>query len=323
MPGIDFYSEIMYRRTGSKYSLNKVVCSEPALVFDYSHAFGTSYGVLHPYPERRDFPVVFFFLCGKFLSFGLFHRLYNGNPIRTISLISSVLIQYAGIWKRIHGVSYLFIMYLSTKTRADKKQQAAGGSDYGILEGVFLFLTTVIFLLIIRINRARNLPLSAVMQQNGRCISFFGEFFKYLRKLSLALGWHDPSVLQTVFKNGVQGMNKAVTMLLIHSKTSGMVFLKWVVFQINQYKEQAVFHRGKRTIFINRETAPAITEVPFHIVTGKVLVMSFSKIGKQFGELLKGKTRQRTKALGVILMFGIFHRTKVRTHTEYKKSNLH
>jgi len=54
----------------------------------------------------------------------------------------------------------------------------------------------------------RDMEKSAVMQQNGRCISFFGEFFKYLRKLSLALGWHAPSVLQTVFKNGVQGMKK-------------------------------------------------------------------------------------------------------------------
>jgi hypothetical protein len=61
MPRIDLDSENMDSSACLKDSPDKVVCPETALVPDYPHTFGTAYGMLHSYPERRHFPVVFFF----------------------------------------------------------------------------------------------------------------------------------------------------------------------------------------------------------------------------------------------------------------------
>jgi hypothetical protein len=116
-------------------------------------------------------------------------------------------------------------------------------------------------------------------------------------------------------------MNKTVTMLLIHIETSCMIFLERVVFQVYQQEKQAIRNRRQGAVFIYGKTTPVIAIPAGHIVITQIFVMGILKTGKQRHELGVGKTRQRTKTLFVVLMFGIFHATKVRTRTKYKKFN--
>jgi len=170
MPRIIFNSKVMHSGTSSKDSLDEIVGSKSALILDNSHAFNASYGMLYSYSKRRYSPVVLFFFHRKFTSSWLFDRLENSNPFRFISLIPGILIQLTGIGKGIHCIGYFFIMRLSTNARADKKNQTASRNNHCIFERVFLFLSTVILLLLIRVAGTGNLPLCTVMQQNRKRI---------------------------------------------------------------------------------------------------------------------------------------------------------
>ena len=62
----------MQGRASLEDTPDKVVCPQAALIFDDPHSLGTSFGMFHPYPERRDLPVELLILLGKFSSLGLF-----------------------------------------------------------------------------------------------------------------------------------------------------------------------------------------------------------------------------------------------------------
>jgi hypothetical protein len=116
---------------------------------------------------------------------------------------------------------------------------------------------------------------------------------------------------------------KTMAWLLIHPKTARMVLLKRIILQVDQNKEQTLFNRRKRAVLINDKTTPGIAVVAIHVVLGKIFVMSLREIRKQCPELFQAKARQRTKALFVILIIGIFHSAKINARTGYRKSNLH
>jgi hypothetical protein len=121
--------------------------------------------------------------------------------------------------------------------------------------------------------------------------------------------------MQAEFKYVIQSLNKAVAVFLIHSKTGCMIFLKRVIFQINQDKEQAFFHCGKRTVLVYGKTSPVIAKLAAHIVLCEILIMSIQKVRKQFLELLHGETSQGAETLFVIVIISIFHSAKVRART--------
>jgi hypothetical protein len=110
-------------------------------------------------------------------------------------------------------------------------------------------------------------------------------------------------------------MNETVAVLLIHIKIGCMIFPGWVILQINQNEEQAVFNRGKRAVFVYGKSAPVIAVITCHIVMGQIPVMRFLETGKQGEEPVVGKTRQRTEVFFACLIIGIFHDAKVRMNT--------
>lgn len=317
MPWIQFNSKVMYSRTSSKDSFDEVVCSEPALVLDNSHEFDATYGMFYSYPERRDFFVMFFFFGRKFFSLALFYRLDNNYSFGVVSLISAILIQQTGIRKRIHRIGHLFIMHFSANSWTYEKNQTTSRDDNGILNGMFLFLSTVILFLLIRIDRTRNLPLCPVMQKNRKSV-FRRLCLEQPGKLLLCFDRHYFRIQKALFKNMIQNMNKTVALFLIHIENGRMILLKRVILQVNQNEEQAVCNRGKWAIPVYDKTSSAIAVLTIHIVLGEILIMSCLEIGKQLAELFDGKTGQRTETFFVMLIIYIFHTAKIRTRTEYQ-----
>jgi len=311
MPRIYFDSEIMQSSTSFENSPDKVVCPKSAFIFDNSHEFDAAYGMFYPYPERRNFPVVFFFFWGKHPAFGLFYGLHNGNIFRIVALITGILIQYAGGSKGIHRISYFFVVHLSANTITDKQDKTAGCNDNPVFQGMFLFLSAVVFFLFIIIHRTGNLPLGAVMQQNGR---FFirWETLEKLRELLLCFCRHYSRIMQTFFKNMAQNMDKPITMLLIHIETSRMIFLKRIIFQVNQDEEQAVFDRRKRTVTVYGKTPTTVSKLAVHIVFCEILIMRLLKVWKQFAELFRRNSGQRTETFFLMVIIVIIHATKIR-----------
>ena len=322
MPRIDFNFKIMHSSASTKDSLHEIIGSQPAFIFDDSHMFGASYGMLYSDSERGDFPVVLLFFRSKVSSWRFFYRLENGNTCRVVSLIPCILIQVAWIRKRIHRVGYFFIMHLPADTGTDEKNHTTSRDNNCIFNCVFLFLSTVIFLLLIPVGRTRNLSFCPIMQQNRK--TFFARLlFEQRFKFLLCFCRHYFRITKALLKNTIQYMNKLVAVFLIHTKTGCMKLLKRIIFQVNQYEEQAVGNRWKWTVFVYDKATPVITIVALHVIVGQILIVDFLKIGKKTEELFMGKSRQRSKALCVILIICIFHPTKVRTRTYSTKFNLH
>lgn len=86
VPRVDFNSKIMQCHTCGKDVFYKVVCPEPALVFDDAHDFRASYGMFYTHPDGGNFLVVFLVLPGKLFPFGLLDRLYDFHPPQAHSL---------------------------------------------------------------------------------------------------------------------------------------------------------------------------------------------------------------------------------------------
>ena len=314
MPRIDINSKVMQCGASSKDALDEAAGSKPALILDDSHVFDASYRMLYPDPERGDFLIILFFFHSKFSASRLFYRLPNNNTIRLVSLISGILIQLAGVRKRIRCIGYFLVMRLAADTRTDKKNQTASRNDNRIFNRVLLFLSAVIFLLLLPIDWTRDFSLCPVVQQNRK--SFVQRMlFEQLRKLFLSFCRHNIRITEALLKDAIQNMNKAVALFLIHIEYRCMIFLKRVILQVNQYEEQTSFNRREGTVFVDGKASSVVPKFTIHIINRQVLVMSFREIRKQAAELVRGKTRQRTEAFFVILIVCIIHDAKVRTRT--------
>lgn len=155
----------MQSNTCSKNAFNELVCPEPAFVFYNSHKLGTSNGMLYPHSYPRNFFIELFLFLGKYFSLSFLDRLYNLHLFRCISLMSRVLVQGTRYRKRIHCVCHLLIMRFTANSLANKENQTGCSNYNGILNRMAFLFSAILLFLLVRINRTRNFPLSAVMEQ--------------------------------------------------------------------------------------------------------------------------------------------------------------
>lgn len=323
MPRIHFHPEIVQCRASLEDTPDKIVCPQAALIFDDSHSLGTAYGMFLPYPERRDLPVELFLLPGEFSSLGLFYGLYYAYPVRPETLVTGILVERARTGERVHGVGNPLVMCFAANTLADKKDETAGRDNDRVLEGMFLFLPTIVILLLLGIHRAGDFAFCPVMDQNGRLPVFQGEPCYRLGKFLPAFSGHGIGMDEGLFEYRIQDVDEIITVFLGHPETGRMVFLERIVLQVNQDKEQTVLHRGQRTAFINGEPPPVIAVIAIHVIMAEILVMGLLEIKKQGSEMFQGKPCQGTETIFLVLIIAIFHDTKVRARTYNTKSILY
>ena len=132
-------------------------------------------------------------------------------------------------------------MHFSANTWTDEKNQTASRYNSTVLKGIFLFLSAVILLLFLSVDRTGNLPLRSVVKQNGKRFFSTGQTSRYLRKFLLTVGRHYSRIMQALLKNTVQNMNKAVTVFPIHVKSGCMIFPERIVFQVNRQEIKTEF----------------------------------------------------------------------------------
>lgn len=166
----------MQSNTCSKYTFNEGIGPQTTFVLDDSHKFDTFDGMFHPYPNARNFLIELFLFFRKFLSLLLFDRLYNCRLFGCIPLIAGILIKETRYRKEIHCISHPLVVCLSKNGLADKEDQARHSNDNSILYRMTFFLSAVLLILFVLINRARNFPLNTVMKQYGMNATILGEF---------------------------------------------------------------------------------------------------------------------------------------------------
>lgn len=313
----------MQSSTCSKNMVHKEVSSESAFIFDDSHEFGASNGVFDSYSNAGNFLVELFLIFGKHLSSSFLDRLYDRHFFRAISLISGILIQGTRNRKRIHCVSHLLVMRFPGNGLANKENQTGYSNDNRILHRMtFLFPTVLLFLLII-INRTRNFPFCAIMQQYRLNNAIFRNFRQARGKFFIRLSRHKSHCLKTQLQNMTQTVYKSIAMLLIHTETSGMILLQRVIFQVYKNKEKTIRNSRQGAVTIYAKTATVTTALACQFIFRQIIVMRCLKVGQQMKKLNMGQACQGTEAFRIVFMLVVIHDAKIHAYAIYNKSNLH
>jgi hypothetical protein len=116
---------------------------------------------------------------------------------------------------------------------------------------------------------------------------------------------------------------EGVAMLLVHTETSCVILLHWIILKIHRNEEKTFFHAGQWAILIDTKTPALATTLAALLSLAKIIIMCCCKICKQQQELRMSKDCQAAETLGIIYRIFILHRAKVRVYAIYSISNLY
>lgn len=148
-----------------KNPADEVILAKSALVFHDSKDFGFSDCVLDLDACPGYFSVGRLLLLGKFLSIRFLRRLYHGDVIGTVLLVSGILLKDAFIREGIHFIGDTLVVHLSLHSEACKKDKSCHTGDYRVIDGMFLLFAAIVLLLKIRVVRSRNFAPCPVMNE--------------------------------------------------------------------------------------------------------------------------------------------------------------
>lgn len=157
---------IMKASGNVEYPAHIVVCPESALVFDNAETFGTADSMFHTDYSRRYILVLSLLLRRKLSAFWLLCRLHDHGICRSVSLITGILPKLAQKRKIILCVSDCLVVYGTRDSLSNKKNDGCHRGYDRILDGMFLFLSAVIFFLFVGVIRTRNLSFRAIVKKN-------------------------------------------------------------------------------------------------------------------------------------------------------------
>lgn len=226
---------------------HEITLAKTAFVLDAPEDLGSANGVLDDYPCPGYFPVGCFLLGGKFFPSWLLHGLEHGCVIRTVPLVSRILPKYASVGEGVHFISDFLVVHPPFDSRADKEYEPCQTGDYRILDSMFLLLPAVMGLLKARIGRPRDLAFRAVVDQFVNCRAAAPSIQESPEGRHVG-SRHVPGVVNSHAEYLSQGMDPLPALLLAHSKTGGMIFLRRIVLEVGKDEEQPFGDTGKRTV---------------------------------------------------------------------------
>lgn len=158
----------MQGTTHFHYKVTHSLSCETDGFFDHAAALDAAVDMLDAHSTLRNQTIGSFLLGREFFSTrfpGRCDRLYS---IECESLKAKVLQQLTSGWQRVRGaVGNLFIVSLSLNRVAHKEDGERGIDQEHVFHRVFLFLSAVIELLIIRVLGARDGSLGAIVTKRG------------------------------------------------------------------------------------------------------------------------------------------------------------
>lgn len=289
-----------------KNPADEIILAKSALVFHDPKDFGSSDSVLDLDACPGYFCVSRLLLPGKFFSLRFLCRLYHGDIIGAVPLVSGVLLKDAFIRKGIHFIGDTLVVHLSLHSETGKEDKSCHTGDYRVLDGVFLLFAAVVFLLKIRVGRSRDLALCPVMNE----FMYDGIAATLVKKSpeSHDIGSREhPCLVDGVTQHLCQRMYPLATLLLAHVITSRMIALERVVFQIDEDEEQPFGNSGKRTVGLDCVGTLSCNLFPFDIVPTEIFVMGLSEKRQNFVKKGYADTCECQKGGRIITCFRIVH----------------
>lgn len=223
---------------------HEIALAKTAFVLDAPEDLGSANGVLFGYPCPGYLPVGCFLFVGELFPSWLPHGLEHGCVVRTVPLVSRILLKYASVGEGVHVGSDFLVVHPSLDSRADKEYEPCQTGDYRILDSMSFLLPAVMGLLKVRIGRSGDLAFRAVVDQfvDYRVTT---PFIQKSLEGSHVGSRHVPGVINRHAEYLRQGMDPLTALLLAHFKTGGMIFLPRIVLEVDKYEEQPFSDTGE------------------------------------------------------------------------------
>lgn len=289
-----------------KNPADEIILAKSALVFYNPKNLYSSNGMLDFDACPGYFSIGRLLLLGKFLSLRFLRRLYHGDVISSVPLVSGILLKDAFIRERIHLIGDTLVVHLSFHSETCKKYKSCHTGDYRVLDGMFLLFAAIVLFLKIRVGRSRNFALCPVMNE----LMYDSIAATLIKKLSEShdIGSRKHScILYCIAEYLRQGVNPLPALLLAHVKTSRMIALKRVVLQIYKYEKQPFCNRRKRAVGLDCVGTLSCNLFAFDIMPTEIFVMGFSKKRQNFVKKGYADTCECQKRGRILPGFRIVH----------------
>lgn len=285
---------------------DEIIFAKSAFVLHNPKDFGSSDGMLDLDACPGYLGVGRLLPPGKFLSLRFLRRLYHGDVVGTLSLVSVILLKDAFVRKGIYLVGDTLVVHLSLHCETGKEDESRHAGDHGILDGVSLLFAAVVPLLKVRVGRSRNLALCPVMNE----LMHASVAPTLVKKPSESRGIgsrEHPGLVNGVPEHFCQRVYPLAALLLAHVETCRMIALKRVVLQIDKYEKQPFLNRGKRTVGLDCMGTLSCNLFAFDIMPAEIFVMGFSEKRQNFVKKGYADTCECQKRSWIIPCFCIVH----------------
>lgn len=266
-----------------KNPADEVTLAQSAFVLYDSQDLSSADGMLDLDAGSGYLRVGGFLLGCELLPSGLLHWLYDVGVLRSVPLISGVLLKVAGIGKRIHGVRNLLVMHLPLHRWACEENESCQCGDYSVLDGVFLLLAAVVLRLSVGVGRTGYLPLGAVMDE----VMDYGVATALVKEPAEGPdvgGRKHGGRSERILQNIGQGVDPLPALLLGHPEARSMIFLRGIVLEVHKKEEQPIGHGGKRAVGLNHMGTLPGEFFTFDIMPSEIVVM---RVCEKFQNLVK------------------------------------
>ena len=285
-------------KSGGKDPADEIIFAKSAFVLHNPKDFGSSDGMLDLDACPGYLGVGRLLPPGKFLSLRFLRRLYHGDVVGTLPLVSVILLKDAFVRKGIYLVGDTLVVHLSLHCETGKEDESRHAGDHGILDGVSLLFAAVVPLLKVRVGRSRNLALCPVMNE----LMHASVAPTLVKKPSESRG-----LVNGVPEHFCQRVYPLAALLLAHVETCRMIALKRVVLQIDKYEKQPFLNRGKRTVGLDCMGTLSCNLFAFDIMPAEIFVMGFSEKRQNFVKKGYADTCECQKRSWIIPCFCIVH----------------
>ena len=271
-----------------KDRIDESLLPDPAFILHDAEYLGGAYAVLHTDPVGRYETVVALLHLVEDSSPRSFER-HDGLPLPVVAGIPGIL-HHKGMSREEIAVRNLPVVHPAAHRRADEEDGSEESGDDVVLDGMPLLLAAVFIALSVSVRRPWNLPLRAVVQQDGELPGIHA--LVKGPEVPLRGCRADARLREGLPEQTVEQVYPSVAVSTGHVEMVGHRLLQGMVLEVLEYEVEAVGHAGQRTVAVYARRTYSLPRRSVELVVSEIFVMLVMEIWKQGIEMLDAETGQ-------------------------------
>lgn len=292
-----------------KDRIDESLLPDPAFILHDAEYPGGAYAVLHTDPVGRYEPVVALLHLVQGASPRSFEW-HDRLPVPVVAGIPGVL-HHKGMSREEIAVRDLSVMHPAAHRRADEEDRSEESGDDVALDGMPL-LTAAFIALLVSVRRPGNLPLRAVVQQDGELPGIHA--FVKGPEILLRGCRTDTRLREGLPEQTVEQVYPSVAVRPGHVEMVGHRLLQGTVLDVIEYEVEAVGHAGQRTVAVYARRTYSLPWRSVELVVSEIFVMLVMEIWEQGVEMLDAETGQGPESGRISAVSLITHDNITRKH---------